>query len=283
MAALADLSDLINKATGGNSGTPDNLFFHKQARVAGAAATAPIAGRPASLWTYDGQPGAGVAPGAVAVASSATNGALKQANASGGREKFLYSAWATGLVAGTLVLYDRLLHQSNLSGTSTSAQTVQGTGTPTPALTRYTDGLGNIAWVEIYTIIGATGTTVTMSYTNQNGDTATSAAVAIGGTGFREVTRCVFLPLATGDRGIQSVRTMTLAGTTGTAGTLGVTVARPIAYIGIGAPGGGGWRDFSTGLPGIPEIQDDACLSLLWFPNTTTAPEIFGGLSMLES
>ena len=62
MAAIADLSDLINRSTGGNSGTPDNLFFFKRARVAGAAATAPIAGRPASLWTYDGQPSAGTAP-----------------------------------------------------------------------------------------------------------------------------------------------------------------------------------------------------------------------------
>lgn len=282
MTALLDLSDLVNKATGGNSGTPDNLFFHKVARVAGAAATAPISGRPASLWTYDGLPAAGVAPGAVEIPDRTTNGALKQANPGGGRQKFLYSAWACGLVAGTLVLYDRLLHQSNLSGTTATAQTVQGTGSPTPALTRYTDGIGNMVWAEIYTIIGTTGSTISMSYTDQDDNVAASPAVAFGGTGFREVTRCIFLPLASGDTGVKTVRTVTHA-TTGTAGAYGITIGHPLAYIGIGMPGGSGWRDFSTGLPGIPEVATDACLAFLWIPTTTTVPEVFGGLSMLES
>jgi len=281
MAALADLSALINRATGGNSGTPDNLMFHKQARVAGAGATAPIAGRTASLWTYDGQPGAGVAPTTAAIPTNATNGALKQANPGGGRQKWLYSAWATGLVAGTLVLYDRLLHIGGLSGTVATAQNVQTT-TPSPALTRYTDGLGNIAFAEIYTIIGTTTSSITMLYVNQSGSDATSPAVVIGNTGFREVTRCIFLPLAAGDTGIQAVKTVTHA-TTGTAGNYGVTIGHPLAYIGIGTPGGAGWRDFSTGLPGIPEILTNACLAFLWLPNTVTAPEVFGGLSMVES
>lgn len=282
MTALTDLSDLVNKATGGNSGTPDNLWFHKVARDGGAAATAPIAGRIASLWRYDGQPAAGANPTTAAVCDNTTNGGLKQADPGGGRQKFLYSAWAAGLVAGTLVLYDRLLHIGGLSGTTATAQNVQTT-TPTPTLTRYTDGLGNMAWCEIYTIIGTTATTVTMSYVDQGGNTQSSPAVAMGGTGFREVSRCIMLPLASGDTGIQAVKTVTLAATTGTAGNFGVTIGHPIAYVGIGMPGGGGWRDFSTGLPGIPEVQTDACLAFLWFPNTTTAPEVFGGLSMLES
>jgi len=283
VTALTDLSDLVNKATGGNSGTPENLWFHKVARIAGAAATAPIAGRTASLWTYDGLPAAGVAPTTAAIPNNTTNGGLKQTNPGGGRQKFMFSAWATGLVAGTLVLYDRLLHIGGLSGTTTTAQNVQ-TATPSPALTRYTNGSGNMAWIEIYTIIGTTGTTVTMNYVDQDGNTGvTSPAVTIGGTGFREVTRCIFLPLASGDTGIQAVESVDLLATTGTAGNFGVTIGHPLAYIGIGMPGGGGWRDFSTGLPGIPEIQTDACLAFLWFPNTTTAPEVMGGLSMVES
>ena len=169
MTALTDLSDLVNKATGGNSGTPENLWFHKQARVGGAAATAPIAGRPASLWTYDGQPAAGATPTSAAICDNTTNGGLKQTDPGGGRQKFLYGAWATGLVAGTLVLYDRLLHIGGLSGTTATAQNVQTT-TPSPALTRYTNGSGNMAWAEIYTIIGTTGSTITMSYVDQDGN-----------------------------------------------------------------------------------------------------------------
>lgn len=278
MAAITDLSDLINRATGGNSGTPQNLFFHKQSRVSGAAAVAPIAGRPASLWRYDGQPSAGAAPTTVAAPDNTTDGALKQASPGGGRQQWLTQFWATGLVAGTVLLYDRLLHIGGLNGTTTTAQTVGGT------LTRNTGGVGNLIWVEIYTIIGTTGTTVTATYTNQAGTgSRTTAAVAMGGTGFREVSRVIFLPLQVGDTGVQAVADVDLLATTGTAGNFGVTVGRPIAYAGVGAPGAAGWRDFSTGLPGLPEIEAGACLALLWVPVTTTAPEVFGGVSLVES
>jgi hypothetical protein len=283
MAAITDLSDLINKLTSGNNGTPQNIWFHKQARVSGAAAPATIAGRPSSLWGYDGQPG----PGAMTstnpnIPTNLSFGALGQNNPGGTRQQWLTQTWASGLVAGTLMLYDRLFWQSNLSGTTTTAQTAQGAGT-TP-LTRYTDGIGNIAWVEIYSQIGTSTTSVTASYTNQAGTSGkTTTAVTIGGTGFREQTRVIMLPLQTGDTGVQNVNTMTVLTSTGTAGLIGITVAHPLALMTIGQAGGSGWRDFTTGLPGIPEIKTSACLSLLWFPSTTTSPEIFGGLSLVEA
>lgn len=276
MTAITDLSDLINLSTGGNSGTPENLFFYKSARIAGAAATAPIAGRPASLWRYDGSTGPGAVPGAVSVPDNTTDGGLKQTNPGGSREKWLTQVWATGLVGGTLILYDRLLHIGGLSGTATAGQNVGGT------LTRYTDGIGNIAFIEVNTIIGTTATTVVMNYTNQSSAGATGPAVAIGGTGFREVTRAIFLPLAAGDTGIMGVTDIDLTASTTTVGNIGVVVAHPLAYIGIGTSGAAGWRDFVTGLPGIRKIETDACLALLWIPTTTTAPEIFGGISTVE-
>jgi len=277
MAALTDLSDLINRATGGNSGTPQNVFWHKQARVAGAAATAPIAGRPASLWTYDGQPGGGATPGAVAAPTNATVGALPFTSPGGGRQSWMTQAWATGLVAGTLILYDRLLHIGGLNGTTITAQTVGGT------LTRNTGGVGNMIMVEIYTVIGTTARTITASYENTTPATRTSVATAIGATGFREVTRAIILPLQAGDTGVTAVNSVTLSATTGTAGNFGVTVFKPFAYIGIGAAGNPGWRDFVTGLPGIPEQPAGCCPALLWIPNTTTAPELFGGYGIVEA
>jgi hypothetical protein len=276
MAAITDLSDLINLQTGGGTAAPETVFWHKQARTAGAAGTAPIVGRPCSLWRYDGQPAAGAIPGAVSVPTRATQGALPFTNPGGAREKFMVQSWAAGLVAGTLVLYDRLLHIGGLSGTTATAQTVGGT------LTRNTGGVGNMAWVEIYTLIGTTGSTVTMSYTNTTPTSGrTSTAVVIGGTNFREVSRVIPLPLQAGDLGIQAVASITMA-TTGTAGNIGVTIAKPIAYMPMAPAGGFGWRDFTTGLPGVPEIDTDACLSLLWFPQTTTVPEFFGGYNMVE-
>lgn len=278
MAAIVDLSDLINRSTGGNSGTPQNVFFHKAQRIAGAVPPTPIPGRPMTLWTYDGQPSAGVAPGAVAVPTNATAGSLSQASPGGGRQQWMTQVWAGGFSTGTLVLYDRLLHIGGLSATTTSAQTVGGT------LTRNTGGVGNMVWVEIYTIIGTTGTTVTASYTNQAGTASrTTAAVVMGGTDFREATRVLLLPLQAGDYGIQAVASVTVLASTGTAGNFGVTVGRPLAYIGMGTPGAGGWRDYSTGLPGIPEVGSGACLAWLWYPNLASVPELFGGVSLVEA
>lgn len=127
MAALTDLSDLVNRRTGGNSGTPEDIFFYKDSRVDAAAAVATIAGRYTSLWQYEGCPSGGAAPGAVAEPLETTTGGLLQTDPGGGRTKWLLGMTAAASVAGTLILYDRLLHISGLSGTNTGAQTVAGT------------------------------------------------------------------------------------------------------------------------------------------------------------
>jgi hypothetical protein len=277
MAAITDLDDLALLLSGGGAGAPENPWFMKAARVAGVGPTSPVAGRPLSLWKYDGLPGAGVNPTTVAVPTNATAGSLGQADPGGIREKFLHCAWGTGLVAGTLVLYDRLLHIGGLSGTVTTAQTVGGT------LTRYTTGENNFIFAEIYTTVGTTGTTITASYTDEAGNTGnTTAAVAFGATGFREDTRVIFLPLASGDKGVRAVASTTVLATTGTAGNFGITVGHPIATIDINGPGMPSGRTFAQGLPGFPEILPGACLAWLFIPFSTTVPEFFGGLGMVE-
>lgn len=278
MTALSDLSDIINRCTGGNSGSPENIFFYKDARVAGAAAAATVAGRITSLWQYDGQPSAGAAPGAVTAPTNATAGALKQTNPGGARQKWLLGATAAPLAAGTLILYDRLLHISGLSGTTTTAQTVGGT------LTRNTGGAGNQIWVEVYTQIGASSTTITASYTNQSGTSGkTTAATAFGNTGFREAQRIIALPLASGDTGVQAVASVTVLATTGTAGNFGVTVARPLLVMPVGVLGVGTIRDLIAGLPGILEVDTNACLAWAWLANGTSAPQIMGSVHMIEA
>jgi hypothetical protein len=280
MAALTNLSDVINRMTGGNSGTPENIFFHKDSRVDAAAAVATIAGRYTSLWQYEGSPAGGAAPGAVAIPTNATDGALKQTDPGGGREKWLLGTAACASVAGTLILYDRLLHISGFSGTTVSptTQTVGGT------LTRNTGGVGNQIWVEIYTQIGASSTTITASYTDQDGNPSqTTTATGIGNTGLREAQRIIPLPLASGDTGVRAVASVTLAATTGTAGDFGVTIARPLAIIPVGFLGVGSIRDNISGIPTGVEIDTDACLALAWLPNSTTAPQVFGSIHMIEA
>lgn len=281
MAAITDLSDLINRQTGGNSGTPENIFFHKVPRVAGVAATAPIAGRGCSLWEYDGMPAKGAIPTSAAIPDRTTQGAIPFTAPGGSRDKHLIGASIAPLTAGVYLLYDRLFHIGGLSGTSTAAQTIQGSPA-SPALTRNTGGAGNMAFYEIYTVIGTTGTTLTMTYTNQAGTGSRTSTINIGATSFREVTRMQRIPLAAGDFGIQSIQQIQLTATTGTLGNFGITIAQPLAWIPVGAAGTMGWRDYTTGLPGIPVIDPDACLSLMFIPAAATAPELFGSLATIE-
>lgn len=283
MAAITDLSDLINRQTGGNSGTPENVWFHKVPRATtGVAVPALIAGRAASLWTYEGTPSGGATPTSAEIPDRTTTGAIQFTPPGGGRDKHLIGAAVAPSVAGVFLLYDRLFHIGGLSGTSTADQTVQGSPA-SPALTRNTGGDGNIAWYEIYSQIGATsGVTLTMYYTDQDGNAAQSPTMNIGATGFNTVTRAQRIPLAAGDTGIRAVEKISLSGTTGAVGNFGITIAQPLAWIPVGAAGSAGWRDYTTGLPGIPTINPDACLALLFVPATTVAPEVWGCFSTVE-
>lgn len=281
MAAITDLSDLINRLTGGNSGAPETQFWFKTPRVAGVAATVPIAGRTASMWTYDGMPAGGTVPTSAAIPDRTTTGALTFTPPGGSREKFLISIGAAPSIAGVYLLYDRLFHIGGLSASITTSQTVQGSPA-SPAITRNTGGAGNMVWVEIYTTLGTTATTITMTYTNQGGTSGKTSSVLIGGTNAREVTRVLRMPLAAGDSGVQSVQSVQLTASTGSVGNFGITIAQPLAWMPVGAAGVGGWRDYTTGLPSIPAINPDACLALACIPSVATAPELWVPATFVE-
>lgn len=282
MTAFADLDEVVNRITGGNSGTPEHIFFTKVDSVTGGStAGSPTSGRWTSLFQYDGAPsGASSATWtSAAVPDNTTTGGLKQTDPGGGRQKWLLGMTAVTNVAGVLVLYDRLLHISGLDGTSTSPQTVGG------SLTRYATATspGNQIWAEIYTQVGSSGTTITASYTDQDGNSGqTSGTATFGGTGFRNAQSIIPIPLASGDTGVRAVASVTLAGSTGTAGDFGVTIARPLCAIPIALPGVGAVRDLITGVPAVTEVLTDACLSLAWYAGSTTVPTVFGSIHMCE-
>lgn len=228
-----------------------------------------VAGRLYDLWTTAVPVGA--APTTAVVPTSATAGALGQLNPSSGQLSIL-GARFSALNPGVYLVCDRLSHQGGLAGNSAAAQT---TNLPTAALTRYTDGVGVMIGLTIYTQIGTTASSVTCSYTNTVPTSGrTSLAVVIGGTGFREVPRMVLLPLASGDVGCTAVASVTLSASTLTAGNFGVTLFKPIYAIhvteGSGVLSAGGFISGNTG-GGVPVIQDNACLFLMCLMMGTNA------------
>lgn len=217
-----------------------------------------IAGRPYDLWTQSFP--AGVAPVAAVVPTNDTVGALGQRNGGAGALAII-GARMSALNAGTYIICDRLAHSGGLSGTAAGAQV---TNLPSAALTRYTTGDGVMIGLTIYTAIGTTATTVTVSYTNQAGASGQiSTAVVIGSTGFNAVSRMILIPLAAGDTGVRAVASVTLAGTTGTVGNFGVALFKPLYAVCVDAHSGilpaAGYITGNT-FGGIPEIVDGACL-----------------------
>lgn len=281
MTALTDLSDLINRRTGGNSGAPEDIWLYMDGRVGAAIATAPVAGRWTSLWRYNKtRGGSGAAPAASAIPTNTTNGSLFQTDPAGGAQKWLVGAGVTGNVYGTFMLYDRLVTSGGLSGVTTTAQT---TNLPTTALTRYTTGEGNFIFVEISTLIGTTATTATIEYTNQAGTTGrVTPAFAIGGTGLREAERFIMVPLADGDTGVRAIANIDLVATTGTAGDIAVGIGHQLCNLLMQNIGGLTIRDHISGDTITPEIITDACLALAFHASAVTVPAAMLNFNFVE-
>ncbi len=232
-----------------------------------------------SLWAQ--APFAGAAPTTAAVPTRTTTGALPGMQNGGANPLRMLKAELVRQRGGMLVLCDRLSHQGGLSAIVTTAQT---TNLPTSALTRYTTGAGVMMGLEIYTQIGTTATTVTASYTNQDGTAGrTTLATAFGGTNNREVPRLINLPLQQGDTGVRAVASVTVLATTGTAGAFGVTLYRPLIAIPIVEHMGPHVHDALLTLHGqFPEILDDACLFWLTTSATSSTGILNGVFSFSE-
>lgn len=218
-----------------------------------------------STWVLGNAP-TGVTPTTAAVCTSLTVGAfnyetLTLQDASTARRVARAVASFAGSSAHLLV--DRLSHQGGLSGTVTGVQT---TNLPTAALTRYVSGVGVVALLEIYVAVGATATTIVVSYTNQAGVAGQlSPAFTFGGSTDQGITRAIIVPLASGDTGVRSVENVNILATTGTAGNFGVTLVKPLQSF-ISAVGAERQIEFDAvknlGLC-FPKLQTGACLQFL--------------------
>lgn len=201
-----------------------------------------------------------------------------------GRLTFLGGRFNTSFNgAGGAILVDLLNVNGGLSAIVTTAQT---TNLPTAALTRYTTGEGVMAGIVIYSTLGSTSTTLTISYTNQAGTPGrTSTATSFSGsTGLREAAILIPIPLQAGDTGVQSIESVTIPASTGTAGNFGVCMFKPLAMISLESATGSMPLDaVSTGciIGSLCEIHPDACLSISGVSSVTTS--IMGSVLLSES
>jgi hypothetical protein len=227
-----------------------------------------------SLWSAGGNPGAGATPptGSGAVPTSLTAGAVPFVNPSGANTMYLARMMATSSSNATLVLYDRVVHTSGLSGTVTTAQTVN-----TTPVTRNA-GSNNVgAFLEWYTATGSTATTATVTYTNQSGTAGMVGTVILPGSVVAAETYPILL--ASGDTSVLSVQTVTLSVSTGSAGNFGVTLANRVCSIPLLANLG---QILNYAALGLPIVQPSACLAYHLLPSTTSTGTILTELTLAQ-
>ena len=187
------------------------------------------------------------------------------------------NAWSTAAtgVPGTLMLVDLQGYWPGISNNTSSAQTLTGT----PSL-RYTNGAGcRLYWVQT-SAAGATAQNIALSYTDQSANTGNTLPVTVAMTasgiaghishsGVAANNYGPFLPLASGDSGVQNVASVTFSAAN--TGTGALCLARPIAQITLSVAGLMTEKDLLNQIPSLPRIYDGACLVWLWGAGAATA------------
>lgn len=226
-----------------------------------------------SPWYVAGNPGAATAGSAGVngeALSGAVAGALPRSNPSSGNAH-LGRLSMTANVAGNLWLIDRLWQNSGLSVTSTTAQAISPATLPARDIAGSTNGDAVMAAIEWSATGGAGTPTVTLTYTDQSGNTGatgTFTGVASAPVGTFEI-----FTLAAGDTGVRAP-TSFIQSATRTSGTMHLVLFRVLAMVTCPAANIGSEIDALTS--GFPRIYDDSVLQFVWFPSATTATNFIG-------
>lgn len=243
----------------------------------GAATEA--AGIPHSHWYSTGLPGAGSAPAPGingAALSSTVAGQIPFTNPGAGNT-YLAQFSATTTVACTLLLCDRLWHNSGLSITSTSAQAITPAAIPARDRDGSTNGVGVMAGLEWSATGGAGTPTVTLTYTDAAGNTGNTqtfvgVTTPVAGTIF-------FWPLAAGDTGVRAV-TSYRQSATWTSGTAHIILFRVLAILPLTAANAGNAVDALTS--GFTRFYDSSVPFIIQIPSATTATTVTGQLIVTQ-
>jgi membrane-bound inhibitor of C-type lysozyme len=230
-----------------------------------------------SSWLAVGNPGPGVASPAYTAGSGYTcdrtkQGALPYINAA--VQNYLAKLFISSVIAGTLILYDRLW---SCSGMGYAAGTYTVT-TPGSLPARITDsGLGCEIWVEQFVAAGAASGTLTVNYLNTLG--AAKAGVIPAVVSAPVIGQMQPVPMVAGDLGVSQIVSV-VNSATWTSGSWGITILKRIAEIEAPLAGIGKTLDWAS--LGLPPILPDACLALIWQGGAATATQAIGRLSVID-
>lgn len=233
-----------------------------------------------SLWRATGNPAQGAIPSTAATCNKALTGAWPFTNG-GALLNYLSNLSLQGSISHQFLIYDRLSHMGGLNGTTTTAQTV-GISIPSSRDAVYIDN--DLEWFcEIYTDIGTTGVTATVTYVDES-DASQTFTFTLGGTSpLNRASRLFPLNSGTTSLGatkkIKSLTSITHA-TTGTSGSYGFTCAKRLASVQMGQIYVGMSYDYAS--LGLPKFPDDACIWFALLSSSTSSGIIGGQLQMIQ-
>jgi hypothetical protein len=234
-----------------------------------------------SMWRATGTPAQAAIPGAAAIPTKATLGALTAwTNPASGRHRYLAEALVTLSVLGAAVWFvDRIAHMGGLNGTLTTAQTV-GISADSLRGTRAAADLSNVQWwLEIYTAIGTTATTGTITYVSDtDASTQTITGFSIGGASPASAASRMFLIQPLAGHPIRSITSFQQVATTGAAGSYGFTATVPLASAVCPLANMPTKLDWAS-LP-IARLHEDACIAMIVQCLTTSSGTIVGYASV---
>lgn len=184
------------------------------------------------------------------------------------------TAFAAG-VPGVLMLVDMIGYYPGIAINSLAVQNL--TGTPTH---RYTGGKGCKLFFRPTVAAGTGARSYSVSYTNSAGTAGRALPFTVSGTASAPVDQIdhagtaanqygPFLPLASGDVGVQSVQTFQFSAAA-TAGTGALCLARPLLELPITTIGVMSERDLVNQVRTLPRIPDNATLTWLYFAGAST-------------
>lgn len=223
-------------------------------------------------------------PGAAAIATAGSGNTCSRTTVGAcpipppNATSYITSWEAVGTTIKSIVMCDRLVETSGLSGIVITAQTVNSVALPA----RATGATDVELWLEIYTLAGTTASaSVTASYTNQSG-TAGRTATLIGGipASGTPINRTYPFALQAGDTGVQSVQTVTIGTSTGVAGNIGIVLRRSLltGFIPL-ANGGFSYGYAETDLQILP---DDACVEFVTLATGTSTGVQLGNFGVAQ-
>lgn len=245
----------------------------EQLKIQRSSSLALTAGRMFSTWLVNAIPAPGVDPGTTpATCDDTTVGGVPHFYTPANRKCIAGIDWQIKQ-AQWVMLYDRLAHVGGLSG-ATVGGTVQtfagGASLTLPA--RAGLGAGVRAAVEVYSQVGTSLVGQSITYTNSAGTAGrVSPHALMGGTGLREQGAWSAIPWFGSDVGIRSVESATANGNTGTAGSYGITLYKPLVAMPVQAYPDSYRTDAILGAAGqLAEMHPDACLGLVVMGSLTS-------------